>query len=314
MSFILPINVEDLLYGRGVESSRVEFKARWDEKTVGAQILKTLCAFANDLQNLNGGYVVVGVEENEGSAILPPKGLSDENIDAMQRWIRGNCKRMDPEYQPVFSPEMVEGKKILVLWAPGSDIRPHRAPSDAKGSKKFFVRIGSETVDAEANGFLEQLLQMTARVPFDDRRALNATIENLREAKVREYIKDVGSGLLEEAHARELYRKMRIAVQVNGYDAPKNVGLMMFSENAEEWFPSARIEIVQFAGGAAGDVLEEQSFTGGLHEQLRKALGYLEGVSGRYTEKQPGTEESESSSKSCALRRDGAREFPKYTG
>ena len=54
MSLILPINIEDLLNCQGVESSRIEFKAGWGDETTGFQVLKTICAFANDLQNLNG--------------------------------------------------------------------------------------------------------------------------------------------------------------------------------------------------------------------------------------------------------------------
>ena len=63
MSSILPINLDNLLYCRGVESERVEFKASWNPDTTGPQVLKTICAFANDYHNLNGGYVVIGVGE-----------------------------------------------------------------------------------------------------------------------------------------------------------------------------------------------------------------------------------------------------------
>lgn len=43
--------------------------------------------------------------------------------------------------------------------------------------------------------------------------------------KVREFLKDVRSGLLDETNTRELFRRMRIAEQgVNRHDAPKNIG------------------------------------------------------------------------------------------
>lgn len=54
------------------------------------------------------------------------------------------------------------------------------APSKRDGDYKYFVRIGSESVGTEKNGLLNQLLQMTARVPFDDRRYLLATVEDIR--------------------------------------------------------------------------------------------------------------------------------------
>ncbi|OQX29992.1 MAG: hypothetical protein B0D92_00790 [Spirochaeta sp. LUC14_002_19_P3] len=286
MSNILPINIDDLLHYQGVESSRVELKASWDAKTTGKQVLKSLCAFANDLQNLNGGYIVIGVEEYNSQANLPPKGLSSEDLAAAQKWIRGNCNRIDPKYQPVMSPEVVSGKHVLVLWVPASDIRPHRVEDDEKNGRKYFVRIGSESVDAEKNGVLDQLMQLTAKVPFDDRRALDTTTDDLREHKVREFLRDIRSGLLDEANTKVLYKNLRIVAPVNGYDAPKNIGLLFFSDNPEQWFPGSRIEIVQYAADAAGNVLEEKVFRGGLHEQLKSALAYLESISSSHLEKQ----------------------------
>ena len=44
----LPINVHDLLHARSVEIERIEFKAGWNPDP----ILRTLCAFANDFENL----------------------------------------------------------------------------------------------------------------------------------------------------------------------------------------------------------------------------------------------------------------------
>lgn len=285
MSLILPVNIEDLLHCQGIESARIEFKANWSDKTTGHQVIKTLCAFANDLQNLNGGYIVIGVEEKNGCAMLPPRGIHPEQIESIQQWIRGNCNRIDPVYQPVLSPETVDGRQILVIWVPASDVRPHKAPDGEKGDRKYFVRIGSETVDAAKNGVLDQLLQMTARIPFDDRRSLQARTEDLRESKVREFLRDIRSGLLDEPITKMLYQKLKIAVPVNGHDAPKNIGLLFFSENPEQWFPGARIEVVQYADDAAGNVIEEKVFRGGLQEQTKDALTFLEGISSAHLEK-----------------------------
>ena len=69
MSRILPVNLDALLHCRGVESERVEFKASWDPGTTGIQVLRTICAFANEYHNLNGGYIVIGVGERDGRAL-----------------------------------------------------------------------------------------------------------------------------------------------------------------------------------------------------------------------------------------------------
>src|SRR6185436_6744617 len=244
MRSILTINLDDLLHRRGVESSRVELKESWNKGPTALQTLRTICAFANDLQNLNGGYIVLGVGEQNGVAQLPPTGLAPAEIDGIQKWIRGRCKTLDPEYQPVLSPEVFEERHLLVIWAPGSDVRPHQAPESlARGAgRKYYVRLGSETVEARGS-VLTQLLQLTARVPFDDRRALGVPIEKLRESKVREFLSDIRSGLLEEKDARQIYRRMFIYSRVNGHEAPRNVGLLLFSDDPEEWFRGARIEV-----------------------------------------------------------------------
>jgi len=148
MNSILLIGVEDLLSGQAVETARLELKESWNKDNTGPQILQTLCAFANDLQNINGGYIVIGVAEVAGVVQRPVRGPAPGQIDAAQRWIRGNCNRIQPTYDPVFSPEDVDGKKILVIWAPPSDRHPHQAPDARTGRPEYWVRIGAETVRA----------------------------------------------------------------------------------------------------------------------------------------------------------------------
>ena len=288
MSKILAVNLENLLECRGVESERVEFKASWSPRTTGPQALRTICAFANDYHNLNGGYIVIGVEEQDGRAVLPPRGLSDAEVEAAQRWIRGQCNRLDPVYHPVLSPEIVAGSPVLVVWAPASDTKPHRAPSPGSASRRFWVRLGSETVDAEQRGdMLAELLRQTARVPWDDRRAQDARVEDLSETKVREHLRDIRSGLLDEPNRETVFRSLRLTSKANGHEIPRNVGLLFFSRMPDDWFRGARIDVVQFAADASGDVIEERTFRGPLADQLHSCLQYLEGLSVTHVMKQP---------------------------
>ena len=286
VSRTLPINLDDLLHCRVVESVRVEFKAGWNPKTTGPQVLKTICAFANDLQSLNGGYIVLGVQETDGRAALPAAGLTPDQLAAAQKWIRGNCNRIDPVYQPAMSPETVDDRHILVVWAPPSDTRPHAAPERPGRERRYWIRLGAETVDAQANGMLQALLETTARVPWDDRRALQARVEDLRAELVREYLRDVRSGLLDQPDALEIYRRMRLTVAVNGHDVPRNVGLLFFSDAPQRWFRGAWIEVVQFAADRAGEVQEERVFRGSLVTQLRACLDYLENLSEAHLKKE----------------------------
>lgn len=72
MTSKLPINLKDLLHQRKVEGERIEYKTGWNPDP----IMRTLCAFANDFENLGGGYVVIGQDCDEiGMPVFPPKGL-----------------------------------------------------------------------------------------------------------------------------------------------------------------------------------------------------------------------------------------------
>lgn len=72
-SMALPINIEELLNKRRIESNRIEFKASWNPD----KIYHTICAFATDLENMGGGYILVGVEEEKGIAKRPVKGIAE---------------------------------------------------------------------------------------------------------------------------------------------------------------------------------------------------------------------------------------------
>lgn len=285
MSSILHINLDRLVHAHAVESARVEFKASWDETTTGPQVLTTMCAFANDYQNLNGGYVILGIAQEGGRPVLPPKGLTPSEIEQAQRWLRGRCRGLQPSLEPILSPETYCERQVLVVWTPASQNRPHRAPDTRSGAWKYWIRIGESTVDAEVNGRLEMLIEQTARVPWDDRVALEARVEDIRETRVREYLRDVRSGLLDLTDTRELYRRLAICSPLNDHEAPRNVGLLFFSDDPSNWFAGARIEAVRFAADRAGKVQDERVFRGPLADQVRGCLNYFEGLSHAHLQK-----------------------------
>lgn len=271
----LSININDLLHFRGVELARVEFKQSWDEKTTGLQVLKTICAFANDFYNVSGGYIIIGVGENDGVAVLPPSGLNPNHLELIQKWIRGNCNRLDPVVQPILSPEIVDGKHILVIRVLGSDTRPHQAPISWSGNEKaYYVRLGTETVEAKGK-IRTDLLNMCAKIPFDDRRADPFTLNDLRATLVREFLAEVHSGLLQETDDREIYRRLGLTIKINGIEVPRNIALLFFADNPELAFPGARIEVVYFPEGAGGNVLQEWIFKGPLPRQIKDCTTHL---------------------------------------
>ena len=144
----LPFNLENILYGKTVENWRIEYKSiisDLNELYVGA----TLCAFANDYMNQNGGWLIIGIEAPQGEPILPPLGLQPDQIEKCQQGIRVLGKKMDPPYHPaIFSTEF-QSQPILVVYAPAGDERPYTTldPREPK-NREYFIREGAETVKA----------------------------------------------------------------------------------------------------------------------------------------------------------------------
>ena len=55
----LPIKIEKLILNKTIESSRIGYERGWNPK----KVLHTICAFANDYENLGGGNIIIGIEE-----------------------------------------------------------------------------------------------------------------------------------------------------------------------------------------------------------------------------------------------------------
>ena len=124
----LPININEILNGQSVEWARLELKKGWNPE----KVIRTLCAFANDFQNLGGGYIVLGVEEKDGLPVLPPCGLPLNQIDLIQKELLGLCHKILPHYHPIIAPCKIEDKTVLVIWAIGGQNRPYKAPVSLK--------------------------------------------------------------------------------------------------------------------------------------------------------------------------------------
>lgn len=274
----LPINLLDLLRRRTVESERIEYKAGWNPDA----IIRTLCAFANDFENLGGGYVVIGQDcDANGQPLFPPVGLAENQLDKIQQELLAACQLIQPPYFPALSIQTVEGRRLMVLQAPGGMHRPYKAPASVGAKHKtwhYYIRRYSSTV--EAKGETEQeLLSLTAQVPWDDRYAQQALVGDLSKPLMLEYLREVGSALADDApemSVENLGRQMNLVGGPNESPWPKNVGLLFFNEAPDRFFPYTQIDVVWFPEGAGGDRFDEKIFKGPLARMTREALGYIQ--------------------------------------
>ena len=278
----LPTSIETLLTGNVVEGARIEFKTSWMPEAS----LKTICAFANDIDNWGGGYIVLGVKEKNGRPVLPVEGIPVSQIDEMMKDLLNKCNLIQPRYLPVVAPIEYQGKTLIVIWAPGGDVRPYSSPDTftylkgkavASKERTFFIRKMASTVKP-CQDELNELYSLSNKVPFDDRVNHQAEMTDLNINLIRQYLSAVGSGMVKDLDSRPLEKiceDMGICNTMPEYRKPKNVGLMFFSDEPERFFPYAQIDVVAFPKGLGGDEIDEQTFMGPLDQQLRDALRYI---------------------------------------
>jgi ATP-dependent DNA helicase RecG len=292
---LLPISIDDLIHARGVESERREFKKAWNDVT-RASTLRSICAFANDLHNLNGGYVIIGVEEQDGRPVLPPAGLADNAMDRIQKEIAGDCRKtLVPDYLPLISPEVYMNKNIIVVWAFAGETRPYQGPRRKGEGREYYVRVGSESVVADGD-LLRQLQEVAPRIPFDDRRRHELPVSEVSGTLVRKFLSDVRSNLVApdiNLSTEELARAMRLTAKINGSEVPRNVALLMFCDAISRHFPYARIEMAHFGDDAGGDLIEEKLMLGGLESQVRSAIDYVRVLATELVQKVSGQPEAQ---------------------
>ena len=272
----IPINIETILAGRVVESERIEYKKGWNPKT----IMRTVSAFANDFENLGSGYIVVGIDEENGIPKRPVFGFSPEQFDKVQKEMLNYCNLIRPAYFPRLSLEEIDEKYVLLIWVTAGSNRPYEAPKDVTARNKeyvYYIRRYSSTVQANHEQ-KQELFSLTANIPFDDRLNTKAIMDNISSSLILQHLKETGSRFYKESLKlphNEVCLQMNLAEGPKEHIFPKNVGLLMFNEHPEKFFPSTQISLAEFPEGLDGKEFIEKNFTGTIQQQLKDAMLYL---------------------------------------
>ena len=272
----IPLTIEKLLAGKVVESERLEFKKGWNPSA----ILRTITAFANDFENLGSGYILVGIEEENGMPKRPVFGFEPESFDKVQKEMLGYCNLIRPTYFPHLSLEEIDGKHILLIWVNAGSNRPYEVPRDVTANTKeyhYYIRRFSSTVQANVEE-KKELISLTANIPFDDRVNHKANLSDISINLVQQHLRAIGSKLQDELNNLShlaLCRQMNLVEGSDEHILPKNVALMMFNAKPSTFFPATAINIVEFPDGVAGSSFIEKNFDGPIQQQLMDALAYL---------------------------------------
>ena len=216
-----------------------------------------------------------------GRRVCPLSGITPEQADAWQRKLLELSHLIQPAYHPISEPVQLQGHLVLVIWVPGGEMRPYKAPVSFGREHResaCFVRLHSNTVRARREVETE-LISLANRIPFDDRQNGAAKVGDPQPGLIQSFFTDVKSDLqLEVAtlSVEELGRRIQIVRGPPEAPRPLNVGLLFFTNTPSNWFPQTQIDIVHLPEGRGGNRIVEKTFKGPLGTMLRDALGYLQ--------------------------------------
>ena len=275
----LSLTLADILQRGLVEKERLEYKRGWNPE----EVLHTLCAYANDFYNLDGGYIIIGIETNDGGEpILPPIGVPEKQLDKIGRSLTELGHKITPHYHALSETCVIDGQIVLVLRAPGGQNRPYKAPvriSKSSYEKAYYIRRNSCTMQVKSSEDELELMNLSNKIPHDDRLNQRASVADLDGELIRDYLARVGSGL--STHTTSLSLE-EVGLHMNIIGGPPearhpvNVGLMFFNAQPERFFSQAQIDVVIFPDDPGGNIIQEKTFRGPLGKQLSDALSFIQ--------------------------------------
>ena len=278
----LPINIEELLGGRAVEGDRIEYKTGWNPDA----IYRSICAFANDFDETGGGYIVVGVTEENGRPIRPVVGIETEQVEPIEKDMVGFNNLMRPYYQPRLYVEEADGKTILVIKVSPGERRPYKVPDNVTARHKtynYYIRYNSSSI-VPKDEYERELINLANRTPFDDRGNDQITLKDISPLLLHDYLVKVKSSLADlpliENMESVLEQMELLEAMPEGWRI-KNVAAMMFAERPDRFFKQAQVDIVLFPEGRErnpNNLIEVEPIKGSVPTMIEKTFETVSGI------------------------------------
>lgn len=273
----LEINIEDLLRKEKIESDRIEFKKGWNPD----DIYHSVCAFANDYNNEGGGYILVGVEEKDGIAVRPVKGIPENMLDKIEKEMLGYNNLLSPAYFPKVVPAWVDEQWILVIVARTGQQRPYKAPEyvTSKKDRKYNYYIRYLTSSVKANPEQErELINMSDQTPFDCRANHKATFDDVSPVLLEDHLRKTGSKLAKQVRERgveAILEDMQLLEGPPELRYIQNVALMMFCEHPEKFFRYTFVQMTSFPEGSINNPslsVDYPNITGSVPQMIQTTM------------------------------------------
>jgi ATP-dependent DNA helicase RecG len=273
------------------ESERVEWKENGDDIQIVKSIVKTISAFANDISNLGGGYIVCGAKETKdeyGFPKLEYAGLTASKLKEIEGKVIQHCRdyvnpSVLPQVYELENPDDLSTRILVFVIAATSDAHLYRDGT----ATHYYVRMSRETREAR-NGILTQLLIKKRKIEYFDKQVnFNATQADVDVFIFRDCMQEMN--LLVSERSLDLYfsDKHQIATlvpplfvrtMIDGILRPRNFTLLLFGKKTSitRWYTEA-FTFVSIYGGTdrSEPTAERYELVGTIIEQAKQTIALL---------------------------------------
>jgi len=274
------------------ESEKVEWKENGDDKNVVTSIVKTISAFANDIANFGGGYVVCGAQEIKDEYGFPKlkfSGLSADKLKEIEGKVLQHCRdyvspAIAPLVQELKNPEDESTRILVFIISADSQAHTYR---DGETSN-YYVRIGRETRVAK-NGIFRQLMEKKQQIePFDKKPNPNTSEADIDPLFFRDCMNEMGllqpnkqieDYFSDNEQIAEFIPPLFVRKSLDGGLCLRNFALLMFGKKKSITlnFPDTHLILSVYYGVDRSEPSGKQYvLTGSIIEQAKKTIDLLE--------------------------------------
>lgn len=241
------------------ERDRVERKRSPNLK---AEILQTICAFANDIPNHRvPGVIFVGVEDDGRCANLT---ISDKTIREIANW--RNEGKVQPIPTMIVESHVIDGCPLIVIQVMPSDIPPVRYDG------RVIVAVGSTRVVASLADEIRLNEKRGARArSFDTRGIPDLTLKDIDIPRFEnEYLPNAVAPDILAANGRTTEQRLTaLRLVEDGY--PTAAAILVLGRTPQSVFPGAYVQALRISGTSLTDeIADQKTIVGTLVDQVRE--------------------------------------------
>jgi len=247
------------------ESKTLEFK---ESMPTPLSIAKTACAFANG----GGGSIIIGVTDKDKKVI----GISELDIPDLEEKISNIVYTM-VEPIPAFNTMAYNIKEKMLMKIeifPGS-LKPYHLKNKTEIDGTY-IRLGSTNRKADFDT-IEELRRMRMNIGFDEIEVQEASIEDLVPENIELYLnkrkkaRDIPKAKPDTA----FLKKIRVIKQHNKTIHPTVAGILLFSNEPDNYIPGAVVKCARFMGNDMDEFIDQRIITGSLFTQAEETIAFF---------------------------------------